>query len=608
MKYGDKVLYRFIDEITGEWRQTSWNKFFRKTEEVALGLLAAGIKPGDNVAVCSPNCPQMLAIDYAIFMVRGVSVPINPRDSQQLFDHIMKLTDPKVLFVGDKKQFSKAMKYVKKYPESKLDKIVLIWESEDDRKNYSSLAESIETFEARGLKEGDRNELNKRIEDGSSSDLALILFNNVAHGMPKGAMIGHDQLQAAIDMHDKFMGDSIHEGQLSISYLPLTHIFEKAWLYMCLYRGLTIAFCYNENKVYDMLQQLHPDIVRCVPRFWENFYNDFVDYYLSRNWIGKRRITRAFHVGKKRNLYYRRTGRKTPRWVEMEYRYWDKRIFRKLREHIGLVNNKGIYPTSGSLLNDKIVGFLLKAGFDIYFGYGLVETTVPVSIFPVLHPIVGTVGRPLKGTKIKISNDGEVLVKGPTVMRGYYKDDEGTKAVFDEEGYLHTGDMGYLTPGESLVINGRRREIYKTSTGKIIPAASVENVLMESPILRRVLTVADARPYVTALVYPEMKELKRIAEEKGWKFNDDAELLTLKETKQLLMEEIEAYQKDLSEYMKVRNIVVIPRDISREKGEISVSGKVRRKTVHNHFLKQIDCLYPGEHVEAAPLFDLHQPF
>lgn len=604
--FRNRELYCFIDETSGEWKSTSWRGFLDKTEQIAMGLIDLGVRPGDMVAVCSPNCPQMLSLDYALFMIRAVSVPINHHESQHVFNHIMNLTEASVIFVGDSKQYDMAVRFVRSHPDNRLRKIVLIWEDEKARDSYGDLGESIWTLMAQKDKPGLRDELDRRIEEGDSKDLASVVFTTGTTGMPKGVMLGHEQIDAGLEIHDRFLVN-LNPGEVSLSYLPMSHIFEKTWLYMCVHRGLRIAFCYDPAKISYMLRTINPHVMCCVPRFWEKLYTCYFEYYNRQSWLRRQLIRRAFHVGKMRNLYYRRTGRRIPWRVEREYRYWDKHVFSKLREQSGLLK-PGIYPTAGSMLNDKIMGFFLKAGFDILLGYGLTETTASVAIFPFLNPVVGTVGNPLDGIKLKINDNGEVMVKGPTVMRGYYKAPEETRAAFDEDGYFHTGDVGFITRSGALVINGRLKEIYKTSTGKIVPPLLIENTLMESPLLERVVAVADARKYVTALVYPNMNELRRIAGEKHWQYSGDDELLSLGKTRELLMEEIEKRQKELADYMHVRNIGIMPRDLSVEAGELAVSGKVRRKVVRENFISIIDTLYPDEFIDADPLFVSHQPY
>lgn len=604
--FRNRELYCFIDETSGEWKSTSWRGFLDKTEQIAMGLIDLGVRPGDMVAVCSPNCPQMLSLDYALFMIRAVSVPINHHESQHVFNHIMNLTEASVIFVGDSKQYDMAVRFVRSHPDNRLRKIVLIWEDEKTRGSYGDLGESIWTLMAQKDKPGLRDELDRRIEEGDSKDLASVVFTTGTTGMPKGVMLGHEQIDAGLEIHDRFLVN-LNPGEVSLSYLPMSHIFEKTWLYMCVHRGLRIAFCYDPAKISYMLRAIKPHVMCCVPRFWEKLYTCYFEYYNRQGWLHRQLIRRAFHVGKMRNLYYRRTGRRIPWRVEREYRYWDKHVFSKLREQSGLLK-PGIYPTAGSMLNDKIMGFFLKAGFDILLGYGLTETTASVAIFPFLNPVVGTVGNPLDGIKLKINDNGEVMVKGPTVMRGYYKAPEETRAAFDEDGYLHTGDVGFITGSGALVINGRLKEIYKTSTGKVIPPLLIENTLMESSLLERVVAVADARKYVTALVYPNMNELRRIAGEKHWQYSGDDELLSLGKTRELLMEEIEKRQKELADYMHVRNIGIMPRDLSVEAGELAVSGKVRRKVVRENFISIIDTLYPNEFIDADPLFVSHQPY
>ncbi len=604
--YRNRELYNFIDETTGEWASTSWNGFLEKTEEIAMGLINAGVKPGDMVAVCSPNCPQMLCLDYALFMIRAVSVPINHLEPQKVFDYEMMLTEASVVFVGERSELEKALRYVESNPDHKVRKIVVIWDKEENRHLYGTICESLARLMKEGKTEANREILLKRIAEGVPSDLAIVLFTTGTTGMPKGVMLGHEQLDAGMAMHDRFLGDSVKENQISLSYLPMSHVFEKAWLYMCVLRGLRIVFCYDTKKVFDIMHRVRPHIMCCVPRFWEKVYTHFFEYYNSQNRFRRLMIKRALYIGKKRNLFYRRKGKKVPSYLEREYRFWDKHVFSRLSEQTGL-SRPGVYPTAGSLLNEKIMGFFLTVGFDILLGYGLTETTASVTIFPFLDPVLGTVGRPLDKMEIRISDSGEVLVKGPTVMRGYLKSEEDTRAAFDEDGFFRTGDLGYILPDGSLVINGRIKEIYKTSNGKVVPPLLIEKTLMESPLIERVVIIADCRKYVTALVYPNLVELRRIASDRNWSYGDDEELLHLKETKDLLMKDIEKHQDHLVCYMRVRDIAVMPRDLSKDAGEVGLTGKIRRKVVKEHFSDLVESLYAKDTISDSPLLDSEQP-
>lgn len=603
--FRNRELYSFINQTDGKWVSTSWKSFLGKTEAIARGLLDDGVRPGDRVAVCSPNSPHILSIDYALYMIRAVSVPVGHVESQQVVDHILDLTEAEVIFVGDASQYALISKYLETHPDNKVRRIVMIRDREEDRRLFSPITENIFELMARGDDEPTRNELKKRMEEGVPSDVAMIVFTTGTTGMPKGVVLCHEQLDASIGMHDKFLS-GLKENMVSLSYLPMSHIFEKGWLYLCVRYGLRIVFCYDTSGINEMLRTIKPDVMCCVPRFWEKLYSCFFDYYNSQSWFKRRLMKRAFYVGKQRNLYYRRSGKKVPAMVEREYRFWDKRVFSLLREQSGLIN-PGIYPTAGSMLNDKIMGFMLKAGFDILLGYGLTETTATVTIFPWYNPIVGTVGRPLDDIRVRIADNGEILVKGPTVMKGYYKDEEATRAAIDSDGYFHTGDLGFLNADGSLVISGRIKDMYKTSTGKTIPPLLVESTLMESPLIARAVAVADARKYCTALVYPDIKRLRAIASREKWVYADDSELLSLPQTKEVLMKEIEECQKHLSRYMHVRNIAVMHRDLTRESGEISISGKLRRKVIRDNFIDIIDTLYPNENIDAEPMFESHQP-
>ena len=432
-------------------------------------------------------------------------------------------------------------------------------------------------------------EVKRRSEAGLPEDMATLIYTSGTTGEPKGVAITHSNYDAAIEMHLKLL-KQVKDTDLSMAFLPMSHILEKAWCFYCLFKGIAIAVNYDPRIIQDTIHTVHPNLMCCVPRFWEKVYAGVKEKISGMSKFQQMLVAHSVKVGKRRNLDYLRTGKKVPWLLEKEYQFWNKRIFQKLKDAIG-IPNPNMFPTAGAPLSDRIVEFLRSVGIEVVIGYGLSETTATVSFHPPVGYEIGTVGIPLPGISVKIDKNGEILVKGPTVTPGYYKNPQANEAAFTEDGYFRTGDAGYFTKDGALVLTERVKDLFKTSNGKYIAPQMLESRLAENKYIDEVAVIGDQRKFVTALIVPNLSQLRRWAEEKGIDYSDTVKLVALPETVAFMMDQINGVQADVAEYEKIKRITLLPHHFSIMNGEVTNTMKVRRPVVAKRYAKEIEAMY-----------------
>ncbi len=444
-KYGDREVYRFCWRKDGEWLSTSWSDFALQTEVAAKALAMLGLAEKDTVAICSPNTPQILITEFGAFRNRLAAIPIYASSSQAQFDFIVSNGGARVLFVGDRHQYPLAYTYWKNHPES-VSRIVVFKNDGLELFADDNITIFWDDFVRLGMSAPEEiaREVEARSERALPDDMATLIYTSGTTGEPKGVVITHSNYNAAIEEHLRML-TSINDSDLSMAFLPMSHILEKAWSFFCLTRGVAIAVNYDPRLIQDTIHEVHPNLMCCVPRFWEKVYAGVKEKIAGMSRFQRLMVSRALHVGKRRNIGYGRLGRKVPLLLEKEYSFWNARIFSKLKQAIG-IPNPNFFPTAGAPLSDRICEFLRSVGIDVIVGYGLSETTATVSCFPEKDYEIGTVGRPLPGVHVRIDENGEILVKGPTVTPGYYNNPEANAAAFTSDGYFRTGDAGHFHP------------------------------------------------------------------------------------------------------------------------------------------------------------------
>lgn len=589
-RYGEREAYRFCWRKDGEWLSTSWNEFSVQVDVAAKALAAMGLIEKDRIAICSPNTPQILITEFGAFKNRISVIPIYASSSQGQFDFIVSDGEATVLFVGDRHQYPLAYNYWKKNP-GKIRRIVVFKNDGMDINPDDTITIFWDDFVRMGMDSGDdmATEVASRCERALPEDMATLIYTSGTTGEPKGVVITHSNYDATIEKHTELL-TRVKDTDLSMAFLPMSHILEKAWSFFCLSRGVAIAVNYDTRMIQENIHEVHPNLMCCVPRFWEKVYAGVKEKISGMGRVQRMMVNHAVAVGRRRNIGYVRRGRKVPRLLETEYRFWDKRVFSVLKKAIG-IPDPNFFPTAGAPLSDKICEFMRSVGIDLIIGYGLSETTATVSCFPETDWEIGTVGVPLKGLSVKIDENGEILVKGATVTPGYYNNPKANAEAFTSDGYFRTGDAGHFTSEGALVLTERVKDLFKTSNGKYIAPQMMESRLAENKYIDEVAVIGDRRKYVTALVVPNFPQLRRWAESQGIVAVDSDSLVANPKVVDFVMKEIEKVQQDVASHEKIKKITLLPHHFSIMNGEVTNTMKVRRPIVAKRYATEIEAMY-----------------
>ncbi|MEF9923805.1 MAG: long-chain fatty acid--CoA ligase [Muribaculaceae bacterium] len=587
-KYGSREVFRHKNYDTNKWVSTSWSAFSKKIEKVACAFEMLGIKENENIAIFSQNCPEILVTDFAAFNNRAVPVPLYATSSKEQVKYIVNDAKIRFIFVGDQTQYAIARKAA---DETKTLKQIIAYDSAivmqvGDEKTLT-LAQLVQMGEE--ATEETKNEVLRRKESGTVDDLACLIYTSGTTGEPKGVMLAHSNYDAAIKIHIERL-EMISDKDLSMCFLPLSHIFERAWAYFCLTTGITIAINYNPKLIQDAIKEVNPTIMCSVPRFWEKVYTAVQEKIATMSGFQQKMVREALRVGKIRNLKYKRAGIKVPFWVETEYNFFDKSVFSKLRRAIG-IEHGNIFPTAGAALSDNINEFLHTCGINIVIGYGLSETTATVSCFPEVGYRIGTVGTTLPNIQVKIGEQNEILVKSDTVMKGYYNKPEETAKVLSADGWFRTGDAGCINAEGDLVLTERLKDLFKTSNGKYIAPQAIETRLSEDKYIDQVAVIGDQRKYVTAIIIPVYEALKDYAENKRIQYNNIDELVKDSEIYRMLEDRINNLQKNFAGFEQIKKFTILPHAFSMESGELTNTLKIRRPTINKLYQREIEAMY-----------------
>ncbi len=592
-RYGSREAYRFCWRKNGEWLSTSWEEFALQVDVAAKALCRLGLIEKDKIAICSPNTPQILISEFGAFKNRLTAIPVYSSSSQSQYDYIISDSGAKVLFVGDKHQYPLAYNYWKSHPE--ILKIVVFKNDGMELMEDDTATIFWDDFVRLGM-EADvatSEEVTRRANRGLPDDMATLIYTSGTTGEPKGVAITHANYDAAIEKHLQIL-HAVNDEDVSMSFLPMSHIFEKAWTFYCITRGLTIAVNYDPRVIQDTIKEVKPNLMCCVPRFWEKVYAGVKEKIATMSFAQRQAVKRAIRVGYRRNIHYRRLGKKAPALLEKEYQFWNRRIFSQLKEAIG-IPNPNFFPTAGAPLSDRITQFLRAVGIDVIIGYGLSETTATVTCFPATGYEIGSVGVPLPGVKVKIDSNGEILVKGPTVTPGYYKNPEANAAAFTDDGFFRTGDAGYFTPTGALVLTERVKDLFKTSNGKYVAPQLMESRLAENKYIDEVAVIGDRRKFVSALVVPNLSQLRAWAAKNGIDDSDTSRLLENPRVIKFVMDQIADYQRDIADYEKIKRITLLPNHFSISNGEVTNTMKVRRPVVTRNYAAEIERMYSDDY-------------
>ncbi len=584
-KYGDREALIYKDFGGSKWKSVSWKIFSLRVKQVSNAFLNLGLKPQESIAVFSQNCAQYLYTDFGAYGVRGISIPFYATSSEQQIQYMVNDGGVRFLFVGEQEQYDKAHRVFALCPT--LERII-VYDRSVRISSHDPNALYFDDFIAIGKNLPRQSEVENLWREANDDDLCNILYTSGTTGESKGVMLSYGQYAAALKANDECV--PISDSDSIISFLPFTHIFERGWAYLAISEGSRIIINTNPHDIQQSMRETHPTCMSAVPRFWEKVYQAVRDKIDRSSAMQQRLFRHALAVGRKYNIECLSRGKRPSLALALEYRLVDRSILRLVRKQIGL-EKPNIFPTAGATVSPEVEEFVHSVGIGMVVGYGLTESLATVSCDHLDEGYtVGSVGRPINGIKIKISDDGEVLLKGPTITRGYYKRDAANAAAFDADGYFHTGDAGYLKNGE-LFLTDRIKDLFKTSNGKYIAPQMVESLILVDKYVDQVAVVADQRKFVSALVVPEFRLVEEYARANGIAFDSREDLCANPKVHAMMMERIQTLQQQLAHYEQVKRITLIAHHFSMESGELTNTLKMKRPVIYANFKDIIDKMY-----------------
>ncbi len=579
--YGKQTVMR--RKMAGMYHDISWQQLDKQIKDFALSLLQLELKPDQQVAIMAPNCPEWAFADLAIMAVGALSVPIYHTEGIKTIVHILADAECRLLFCHSKPQAAELLEHRDQLP--LLQKIIL-FEGQSDATDILEL----ETF--RQLAQAtDTKILNERLATRKRDDLATLVYTSGTTGEPKGTKLTHDNILANVEACCQLI--EIGPEDECLSFLPLSHIFERmAGYYLMLHQGVTISYAESIDTVPVNLAEIHPTIVTSVPRLYEKMYNRVLEQVSTGPWLKKQLFFMALKIG--RDKVSREQTNQQPTSLQMTlFNIFDKLVFSKIKARLG--GRLRFFVSGGAPLVKDIAEFFLAAGIPIYEGYGLTETSPVIAVNYPGHHRLGTVGPPLKNLQIKIADDGELLVKGPSVFQGYWKKPQQTEEVLSN-GWFCTGDIVSLDADGFLSISDRKKDIIVTAGGKNIAPQELENRLKTDKYISSIMVYGDRRPYLTALIAPELEALQKYAHYKKIDFLDNCDLIRHPQILNLIRRRIDKLQQVLPSYRQIKRFTLLSRDFSGESGEVTPTLKIKRNIVGQRFKHLLDDLYqtPGE--------------
>lgn len=584
-KYGSRAALTFRNFGSLKWKTVSWKQFSLRVKQVSNAMLNLGIRPQENIAVFSQNCIHYLYTDFGAYGVRACSIPFYATSSEQQIQYMINDAEVRFLFVGEQEQYNKAHRVFALCPS--LERIIVF----DDSVRISTHDPNALYFDD-FLKLGEdlprQTEVEKRWAEANDDDLCNIIYTSGTTGESKGVMLTYGQYAAAMRANGECV--PVSEKDRIISFLPLTHIFERGWTYLSLTMGAEIIINTYPKEIQDSMRETHPTCMSSVPRFWEKVYQAVKDRIDRAGSVQQKIFRHALRVGRRHNIEYLANGRRPPLTLALEYKMVNASVLSLVRKQLGL-ENQHIFPTAGAYVSPEVEEFVHSIGINMIVGYGLTESLATVSCDRLGKPFtVGSVGRPVPGLEIKIGANDEVLLKGPTITKGYYKRDGLNGQVFDADGFFHTGDSGYMKDGE-LYLKERIKDLFKTSNGKYIAPQMVESMLLVDKFVDQVAVIADQRKFVSALVVPEFRLVEEWARDNGIAFESREDLCANQRVHDMMMDRIETLQQGLAHYEQIKRIALLPHHFSMESGELTNTLKMRRPVIYKNYKEEIDRMY-----------------
>ncbi|WP_348686582.1 AMP-dependent synthetase/ligase [Aeromonas bestiarum] len=578
-RLGNKAALRVQQD--GQWRAIGWRTLGQAMDYCAQALIRAGHQPTEMVGLYARNMPEWTQADLGILAARGVSVPIYPTSTLEQLRYIVRDANIGLLFVGEQAQFDQALTLLK---DGEIRQIVAL----DGKVNLRDCpaASHFQAFLVSGNHQASEQELRVRETQYRMDDLLTLIYTSGTTGEPKGVMLDFANIAACFEMHNSRL--DLNEQDVSLCMLPLSHVFERAWTYYVLYCGAENVYIRDPQKVMDVIGEVQPTVMCAVPRLYEKAYAMIQAKVAQAPRLRRALFGWATGVGKQL-VASRQAGKATSPLLYAQLWLAERLVFRKLRARFG--GRTRFLPVAGARLADDVNFFFQAMGLNLKYGYGMTETTATVCCYEDHQFKLGSIGTALSGIEVKLGESNELLVRSPTVMRGYYNKPDATAEVMTEDGFLRTGDAGELDGKGNIYFTERLKELMKTSNGKYVAPQLVEGTIGKDRFIEQIAIVADARHFVSALIVPCFESLEEYARSINLQYQCKTELLRNSRVMEFFDARIQDLQKELAKFEQVKKFTLLPSAFSMELGEITPTMKLRRKIIESKYQNEIEAMY-----------------
>ena len=563
----------FANKVNGEWKKYSAIELMETVNKVSLGLMKLGVRKDDKIAIISPNRPEWNFIELGVQQLGAVSVPMYPTITIEDYRYIFNDAEVKFIFVAGKELLAKVNEATKT-----LEGIqgIYTFDKVDGAKNWMEVIDL-----AKGENVAQLEPFKAAVEP---DDLLTLIYTSGTTGQPKGVMLTHHNIISNIEGIVEAKSLPLLSEERALSFLPLCHIYERIDVYVYMYYGVSIYYAESMETIADNLREVKPHVFATVPRLLEKVYDKIVAKGYELTGIKKQLFFWALNLGLKYDPM-----KPMGWWYEMQLKIARKLIFSKWQEALG--GNIKLIASGSAALQPRLSRIFWAAGIPIAEGYGLTETSPVISSSILSDFRVGCVGTVLPNVQLKIAEDGEICVKGPSIMKGYYKKPEATAEAIDSEGWFHTGDIGELSEGKYLKITDRKKEIFKTSGGKYVAPQLVENKLKESMLIEQAIVVGEGQKFPSALLIPDFNALKEWCSRNEVDYSDDSQIIKNQQVKEKINEEVKSLMKDIAQYQQVKKVELLPKLFTIDSGELTPTLKLKRKIIHGKYKELIEGMY-----------------
>jgi long-chain acyl-CoA synthetase len=565
----------------GRWEAISSQEFLRRVAGLSTALVELGVKPGDRVGLFSANRPEWHTADFAITGAGAITVPVYFNESPDRMTYILNHCGAKVVFVVGVPQLQKLLAVRSNLPE--LEQIVVA----DGGADVPSECLRYETLIA-GASAADVSSYCMRASQVLPGQLASLIYTSGTTGEPKGVMLTHTNFCSNVtDVGQDFQLNPAED--VALSFLPLAHVYGRTMDYIYIFQGAALAYVESVDAVAQALLEVRPTITAAVPRFFEKIYARLVEQGSKNTGVKRMLFDWAMRVAEM-SAQWRASQRHANLAVTLQQKLADALVYRKIR--IGMGGRLRLISSGGAPLSKELAEFFWAVGIPIYQGYGLTETSPIVSSnYPENR--MGSSGKPIPNVQVRAAEDGEILVKGPCVMQGYYKNPEATREVLSEDGWFRTGDIGYVDKDNYLFITDRKKDLIKTAAGKFVAPQPIENALKTSPYILNAMVVGDKRKFIVALIVPNPATVAAKADDQGIKFASNAELAAHPWVHALIDSEVKRLTAHLAQYETIKRFALLPEDFTFDNGSLTFTLKLKRRVVEQQYAAVIESLYAG---------------